>query len=44
MGVNLKSDNMDSFLQQRLCKFKAKLKNKKMYGYAINETCYGTLG
>ena len=43
-GVNLKSDNMDSFLQQRLCKFKAKLKNKKMYGYAINETCYGTLG
>jgi len=42
--VNLKSSKMDSLLQQRLCKFQAKLKNKKMFGFAINETCYGTLG
>ena len=43
-GVNLVSSKMDSLLQQRLCKFEAKLENKKMHGYAINETCYGTLG
>ena len=42
--VKLESQKMNSLLRQRVCKFNAKLRNKRMSGFAINETCYGTLG
>ncbi len=40
----LRSERMDSLLRQRVCRFEARHAGRALSGFAINETCYGTLG
>ena len=42
--VKLKSSKMNSFMQQRACRLVLKSEDWQRTGYAINETCYGSLG
>lgn len=42
--VPLRSDAMDSLLRQRACKMTVRTNQWEKQGFAINETCYGTLG
>ena len=40
----LESDGMSSRMQQRACRMTVRSDNWEKHGYAINETCYGSLG
>lgn len=40
----LRSHKMDSQMRQRFCKMTVRFDGKAVPGYAINETCFGTLG
>lgn len=42
--ANLTSPAMDSLLRQRMCSLRVVKNGATHDGYAINETCYGTLG
>ena len=42
--ATLQSGRMDSLLRQRICRFNARHGAQNLQGFAINETCYGTLG
>lgn len=42
--VDLKSSAMDSLLRQKMCRLRVTRNGDVHNGYAINETCYGTLG
>lgn len=42
--VDLRSAAMDSLLRQRMCHLQVTRNGEVHTGYAINETCYGTLG